>query len=142
MKSIKGMIAAVLSVALTISAAAQSSSFDGNWWVIMGAQDYANPNNQGLSHSFEFHFPAKVAHGVFHGERGNRGEPAFYELNGSIQPDGTALLPASGITGKQVHNQGLVPPGVAYSYTVKARFKGSQGTGNSIGAPHADVPSA
>jgi hypothetical protein len=133
--SMKGiMIAAVLSAALTISAAAQSSSFDGNWWVTMGAQDYANPNNRGLSHSFEFHFPATVAHGVFHGERGTRGEASFYELNGSIQPDGTALLSASGITGKQEHNQGLVPPGVPYSYTVKALFKGSQGTGNSIGA--------
>jgi hypothetical protein len=133
--SMKGiMIAAVLSAALTISAAAQSSSFDGNWWVTMGAQDYANPNNRGLSHAFEFHFPATVAHGVFHGERGTRGEPAFYELNGSIQPDGTALLSASGLTGKQEHNQGLVPPGVPYSYTVKALFKGNQGTGNSIGA--------
>jgi hypothetical protein len=134
LNSIKGMIVVVLSVALTISAAAQSSSFDGNWWVTMGAQDYANPNSRGLSHSFEFHFPATVAHGIFHGERGTRGEPAFYELNGSIQPDGTALLSASGITGKQEHNQGLVPPGVPYSYTVKALFKGSQGTGNSIGA--------
>jgi hypothetical protein len=135
MKGIKGMIAAVLSIALTSGGAAQSaSSFDGNWWVTMGAQDYANPNNRGLSHAFEFHFPATVAHGVFHGERGTRGEPAFYELNGPIQPDGTALLSASGITGKQEHNQGLVPPGVPYSYTVKALFKGSQGTGNSVGA--------
>ena len=131
-KSIKGTLAAVLSVALITSAAAQSS-FDGNWWVTMGAQDYANPNNRGLSHAFEFHFPATVAHGVFHGERGSRGEPAFYELNGSIQPDGTALLSASGITGKQEHNQGLVPPGVPYSYTEKALFKGSLGTGDNPG---------
>jgi hypothetical protein len=109
-KTIKGMIAAVLTVALATGAAAQSSSFDGNWWVTMGAQDYANPNNRGLSHAFEFHFPATVAHGVFHGERGSRGEPAFYELNGSIQPDGTALLSASGITGNKSTTRGSSLP--------------------------------
>jgi hypothetical protein len=85
-----------------------------------------NALRERIKHAFDFHFPATIAHGVFHGERGIRGEPAFYELNGSIQPDGTALLSASGITGKQEHNQGLVPPGVPYSYTVKALFKGSQ----------------
>jgi hypothetical protein len=53
---------------------------------------------------------------------------------GLSNPDGTALLSASGITGKQEHNLGLVTPGVPYSYTVKALFKGSLGTGDSIGA--------
>jgi hypothetical protein len=128
-------IAAGLLFASTLRAVAQSSTaFDGNWWVTMGAQDYNNPNKQGLSHAFEFHFPATVTHGVLHGERGTRGQPAFYELNGPIQSDGTALLSASGLTGKQEYNQGLVPPGTPYSYTVKVAFKGSSGTGNSIGA--------
>ncbi len=133
--TIAAAIAAVLLFALTPRVAAQSSTaFDGNWWVTMGAQDYDNPNNRGLSHAFEFHFPATITHGTLHGERGTRGEPAFYELNGLIQPDGTALLSASGITGKQEYNQGLVPPGTPYSYTVKVLFKGSRGTGNSVGA--------
>jgi hypothetical protein len=128
-------IAAVSLFALLHRAAAQSTTaFDGNWWVTMGAQDYNNPYNRGLSHAFEFHFPATVTHGVFHGERGTRGEQAFYELNGIIQPDGTALLSASGITRKQEYSQELVPPGTPYSYTVKALFKGPRGTGNSIGA--------
>ena len=139
MTGIKGLVVAAsvaaLIGALTPRAAAQSSTaFDGNWWVTMGAQDYNNPYKRGLSHAFEFHFPAVVTRGVFHGERGTRGEQAFYELNGIIQPDGTALLSASGITRKQEYSQELVPPGTPYSYTVKAVFKGSQGTGNSVGA--------
>ena len=124
-------IAAVSLFALLHRAAAQSTTaFDGNWWVTMGAQNYDNPYHRGLSHAFEFHFPATV----FHGERGTRGEQAFYELNGIIQPDGTALLSASGITRKQEYSQELVPPGTPYSYAVKATFKGSSGTGNSVGA--------
>jgi hypothetical protein len=130
-----GAIAAILLFALIPRAAAQSSTaFDGNWWVTMGAQDYRNPNNRGLSHAFEFHFPATVNHGVLHGVRGSQGQPGYYELNGLIQPDGTALLSASGLSGKQEYNQSLVPPGVPYSYTVKVLFKGSRGTGNSVGA--------
>jgi hypothetical protein len=71
----------------------------------MGAQNYNNPYNRGLSHAFEFHFPATVTHGVFHGERGTRGEQAFYELNGIIQPDGTpcyrrAVLPENKSTAR------------------------------------------
>ncbi len=128
-------VTAALICALTPRGVAQSSTaFDGNWWVTMGAQNYNNPYNRGLSHAFEFHFPAVVTHGVFHGERGTRGEQAFYELNGIIQPDGTALLSASGITRKQEYSQELVPPGTPYSYTVKAVFKGRSGTGNSVGA--------
>jgi uncharacterized protein YjlB len=100
----------------------------------MGAQDFKNPYNRGLSHAFEYHFPATVTHGNFHGERGTREAQGYYELNGVIQPDGTALLSASGITRKQEYSQGLVPPGTPYSYTVKALFKGNQGTGNSIGS--------
>jgi hypothetical protein len=123
-------IAAVLLFALLNRAAAQSTTaFDGNWWVTMGAQDYNNPYHRGLSHAFEFHFPATVTHGVFHGERGTRGEQGSYELSGTIQPDGTALLSASGITRKQEYSQELVPPGTPYSYVVKATFKGSTGTG-------------
>jgi hypothetical protein len=133
--TIAAAIAAVLLFALTPRAAAQlSTAFDGNWWVTMGAQDYNNPYNRGLSHAFEFHFPATVTHGSLHGERGTRGEQGFYELNGFIQPDGTALLSASGITRRQEYSQNLVPPGTPYSYTVKALFKGSRGTGNSVGA--------
>jgi hypothetical protein len=128
-------IAAVSLFALLHRATAQSTiTFDGNWWVTMGAQDYNNPYHRGLSHAFEFHFPATVTHGVFHGERGIRGEQAFYELNGIIQPDGTALLSASGITRKQEYSQELLPPGTPYSYAVKATFKGSSGTGSSVGA--------
>jgi hypothetical protein len=132
----KGTITVVLLLlALSLRAGAQqSTAFDGNWWVTMGAQDYNNPNSRGLSHAFEFHFPATVSHGILHGERGTRGAEAFYELNGYIQPDGAALLSASGITGKEQYNQGLVPPGTPYSYTVKVIFKGNRGTGNSVGA--------
>jgi len=136
---IKGlMVAAIAAVSffgvIHRSAAQSATAFDGNWWVTMGAQDYNNPDNRGLSHAFEFHFPATVTHGVFHGERGTRGAPAFYELNGVIQPDGAALLSASGITRKKEYSLELVPPGTPYSYTVKALFKGNRGTGNSIGA--------
>jgi hypothetical protein len=127
--------AAALLFALTHSVEGQTSTaFDGTWWVTMGAQNYQNPNNRGLSHAFEYHFPATVARGALHGERGTRGAPSFYELNGTIQPDGTALLSASGLTGKQEDSQGLVPPGTPYSYVVKAVFKGKRGTGNSVGA--------
>jgi hypothetical protein len=48
----------VLLFAFAPRAAAQSTAFDGNWWVTMGAQDFKNPYNRGLSHAFEYHFPA------------------------------------------------------------------------------------
>ena len=35
---------------------------------------------------------------------------------------------------KQEYSQELLPPGTPYSYAVKATFKGSSGTGSSVGA--------
>jgi hypothetical protein len=71
----------------------------------MGAQNYNNPYNRGLSHAFEFHFPATVTHGVFHGERAPEGSKPF------MNSTGLSSLTAHLVIGERYYPKTRVQPG-------------------------------
>lgn len=127
-----------------LKAAAQGpAKFDGSWEVTVDTKEYKNPDGT-TAKRWVINFPATVKNGVFHGERGTRGHPQFYELNGKIEADGTASLVVNEITGSQKYNfsAGTNPPagkGVGYSYQVAAKFEGQRGTGKSISDPRTRI---
>ena len=125
-----------LSGQLDLRAAGQGTAkFDGSWNVTVDTKAYKNPDGS-TAQPWVIHFPATVKNGVFHGEWGTRGKPSFYELNGQIDPDGTASLRVDEITGLQKFNfstTNKAPPGrgTGYSYQVAAHFDSQRGTGRS-----------
>ena len=123
---------AVLNLILVQPLRAASNAFDGSWAVTLYAPEYKDPTGV-VAHAFTFQFPAHVKDGVLHGEHGRRGQPAWLELDGKIDPDGSALLHANGITGQREYNIGHTEVGKPYAYDVKARFKEKQGTGERVG---------
>jgi hypothetical protein len=126
------MAFAVSSMLLAPQAKAASSAFDGTWAVTLYTPEYKDPTGV-VARAYTFQFPAQVKDGVLHGEHGTRGQPAWLELDGKIQADGSATLHANGITGQRDYNLGHIETGKPYKYDVNAHFKGRQGSGRRIG---------
>ena len=71
-----------------------------------------------------------MQNGVGHGETGVRGQAASLSLDGVIQPDGTGLLSARGMTGRNPDTTiGWLTPGTAYAFGMQVRFDGAHGAG-------------
>jgi len=127
-----------------LRAAAQGTTkFDGSWEVTIDAKAYKNADGT-TAQPWVIHFAAKVKNGVLHGEHGTRGQPAFYELNGKIEVEGTASLHLDEITGAQKYNfsnsqKGPAGKGVPYSYQVSAKFDGQHGNGKSTSDPRTRI---
>lgn len=117
--------ASILACLMAGTVAAQGhTSFDGTWSVILtctAAQDGAA--------GYTLRFAASVKGGLLHGETGVRGQAASLSLDGQIQPDGTALLSARGMTGNPDYTVGRLTPATPYSYHLQSRFAGAHGTG-------------
>jgi class 3 adenylate cyclase len=104
----------------TISSAA---SFDGTWTTVVSC-----PAAEGAG-SFTLLVDADVKAGVFSGEKGDKGKPGWYSLNGKVQPDGTVEIFARGIVPSSRLAAGNVPVGTPYGYPIAGRLEGAQGTG-------------
>ena len=111
-----------------------TTAFDGTWAVTVNFQAYKNPDGT-VAKAFVRRFGATVKNGVLHGQTGTKGQPNFYELNGTIAADGSANLLASGLTKNPEYTAMNVGPGKPFEYQVTARFKGRTGTGESVGDP-------
>jgi hypothetical protein len=111
---------------------AATTAFDGIWSVTVNAHDYNNPDGR-TTVGWIINFPAEVKNGILHGEYGTRGAPAWYELDGTIEANGTANLKTNGISKVPEHGEKHLRPGTPYHYLVTAQFHGRQGTGKSIG---------
>ena len=102
-----------------------ASPFDGAWAVTLVC-----PQAVDGAFGYTYRFGATVTDGVLHGENGTRGMPSWLALDGRIQPDGTALLSAEGLTGTPEYAVGRVPKMTSYRYRATARFSGTRGTGS------------
>ncbi len=102
----RSMSALILAATLASTAHAQDRNhpFDGTWLVILRC-DAARDGAAG----YTFNFLAAVKDGVLHGEYGVRGQASSLSLDGTIQPDGTALLFAHGLTGDPPTTSGASP---------------------------------
>jgi hypothetical protein len=99
------------------------ASVDGVWSTVVSCRAAGGA----LPYSYEF--LSSVKGGVLHGERGVAGAPGWLELDGRIQPDGSATLSARGIVGSARAAEGERPRGTPYRYQIEARFAGDSGSG-------------
>ncbi len=98
--------------------------FDGNW------QTKFTCPAKGDTEGYTWQFPGVVQNSNFRGEHGTAGEPGYLLLEGKIAADGSAKLSANGIVASRQYARGvLAHKGEDYSYSVKAQFSESAGTG-------------
>jgi hypothetical protein len=98
-------------------------TFDGGWLATMVCAT-APDGAQGFTREFV----VGVTEGVLHGQIGAKGMPDWFTLDGKIDPGGSAILTATGLTGDSKFSMGRARPGTPYSYIVTARFEGARGT--------------
>jgi hypothetical protein len=121
-----GMLPIVLCAASSARAEAAKGRFDGTWDTVLSC-----PNSNGaLGYSFEF--PAVVKHDVLHAEKGNKGEPGWLQIDGSIDADGSANLYASGLVGAAPFAVGQRPAGTQYGYHIDSKFGDTTGEGHRV----------
>ncbi len=121
-----GMLPIVFCAGSSACAEEAQGRFDGTWDAILSC-----PNSNGaLGYSFEF--PAIVKHGVLHAEKGNKGEPGWLQIDGSIDADGSANLYASGLVGAAPYAVGQRPAGTQYGYHIDSKFTDTTGAGHRV----------
>jgi len=115
-------------VLCSIAANSQDDSkrFDGTWDTTVSCS-----NTEGAL-GYSYQFPATVKDGVLHGEKGEKGKPGWFELNGKILPDGTMKLYAKGLVGAQEVAVGHRPRGSAFGYHVEGKFSEKEGNGKRV----------
>jgi hypothetical protein len=118
-------IAVVLAaVAIARDAPAQSAgSFDGKWTTVVSC-----PAAEGAG-SFTLLVDADVKGGVFTGEKGDKGKPGWYSLNGKVRSDGAVEIFARGIVASSRLAAGNVGVGTPYGYPIAGQLEGTKGTG-------------
>ena len=122
-----GFVLAVLILLGTSDAMAQSVAgerFDGKWLTKLTCP--AKGNTEG----YTLQFPSVIQNSDFRGERGTAGEPGYLLIEGKIKENGSAKLSATGIVSSRKYARGVFAhKGEDYSYSVKAQFKETEGTG-------------
>jgi TolB-like protein len=101
--------------------------FDGVWNVNIGCA------TEGQAHAYTYNFNANVKNGIFHGLYGKDGIAPCLTLDGKINPDGSSLIKAKGLTGNPAATLKNVNKGTPYSYNINAVFSDFKGTGTRIG---------
>jgi len=97
--------------------------FDGNWSTHLACEAH------GQMEGYKWEFPSVIKDNNFHGVHGEPGGPGYLLIEGTIADDGTAKLSAKGtVSHSQAHGI-FAMKGNNYSYTIKAEFTDSKGTG-------------
>ncbi|MGO9490699.1 MAG: hypothetical protein ACLPH3_15600 [Terracidiphilus sp.] len=105
------------------AADAPAGKFDGNWNTHMACEAH------GETPAYAWDFPSAIKAGVYHGQHSAQGEAGYLVIDGPIGNDGNAKLSAKG-TVTQSHAHGVFAmKGNNYSYTIKAQFTDTKGTG-------------
>ena len=124
----KSLASAAIATLLTTAAHAQgTNAFDGNWVVITVCEKAFDG-----AAAYKLRFLATVKNGVFHGENGVQGDAGYLTLDGTIAPDGNAMLRGQGLTADPLYNVGHAAPMMPFIYHVKSQFTASQGTGTRV----------
>jgi len=122
-----GFVLAVFILVGGRDAVAQSNAggpFDGNWRTTLTCPA------KGSTEGYTWEFPGVIQDSSFRGEHGAAGEPGYLLIEGKLTPDGKAKLSANGIVASRKYARGvLAHKGEEYSYTIKAEFKQTEGTG-------------
>jgi hypothetical protein len=114
-----------LFVAATLLAttSAQAASFDGEWTVTQACPDAKEAKG------YTIHYPATVKGAEIHGQFRKVGETPSMTLTGTIQPDGTAAITVTGLTGNPKYSLKNVATGSPVNFSVTGKFDDGKGTG-------------
>jgi hypothetical protein len=110
--------------AAAAGAAEPQGRFDGIWATSIACAPAAG------ALPYRYEFESTVKNGVLHGEHGIKDTPGWLELDGRILPDGTALLAAHGLVGKERAAIGERPRGTPYHYRIETKFSDNAATGH------------
>lgn len=113
-------------LALVSVCVADERSFDGAWDTTVSCENAAG------ALGYSFRFDSMVKGGVLHGEKGNKGKPGWFQLDGKIDSEGKARFYADGLVGASEVAVGHRPAGTSYGYHVDASFSGNSGTGKRV----------
>ena len=109
---------------LIIFCSVAGERFDGQWLTKLTCP--AKGNTEG----YTWQFPSAVQSNNFRGEHGTANEPGYLLIEGKIGEDGSAKLSANGIVASRKYSRGILShKGEEYSYSIKAQFKETEGTG-------------
>jgi hypothetical protein len=98
--------------------------FDGTWHTKLVCPPKGN------TEGYTWKFDSIIQNNNLRGERGTAGEPGYLLIEGKIAPDGHSKLSASGIVASRKYARGVFTgKGDDYSYSIKAQFKETEGTG-------------
>lgn len=100
--------------------------YDGTWDTVLSC-----PNANGAL-GFSYHFDSTVRDGLLHGEKGDKGQPGWFQLDGRIPDDGAASLYAEGLVGAAPFAVGQRPKGTQYGFHVASMFTDKSGTGSRV----------
>jgi hypothetical protein len=100
--------------------------FDGTWDTTVSCSNAAG------AMGYSFQFSSTVKGGELRGEKGDEGKPGWLQIQGNIQPDGTAKLYAKGLVGAQEFAVGHRPAGTPYGYHIEAKFSDKEGSGKRV----------
>jgi hypothetical protein len=109
-------------------------AFDGVWSVKMVCTQ-ASDGAKG----YTLNCPVRVTEGVLEGWSGVANAYGSHRLHGQIDPDGTAYLEVSGLTGPSEYNVGRVKSGTPFLYHVRAKFVRGRGAGSRIESRPCDL---
>ncbi|HEY1757312.1 MAG TPA: hypothetical protein VGG72_18205 [Bryobacteraceae bacterium] len=125
MRSSRVFAAIALTVLPAISRAGEP--FDGKWQTTLSCE----AARDALGYSFRF--ISEVKNGKLRGLYGTEGKPSSLLIEGTVSPDGTAKLYATGHTGSKEYVPGRdTPRGSEYNYNIDAHFKDKAGTGTRV----------
>jgi len=111
------------SVMLLPVASVAGGRFDGNWTTHLACEAH------GQMEGYKWEFPSEIKDNNFHGVHGEPGGPGYLVIEGKIADDGSAKLSAKGtVSHSQAHGI-FAMKGNNYSYTIKAEFTDTKGTG-------------
>jgi hypothetical protein len=116
----------VLMTACTARADDVVRKFDGTWDTILTC-----PNSNGAL-GFSYHFDSTVKDGTLHGEKGEKRQPGWFQLDGRIPNDGSSSLYAQGLVGAAPFAVGQRPKGTQYGFHVASLFTEQSGTGTRV----------
>jgi len=107
--------------------------FDGAWSATV------NCGGAGGARGYSIVLHGRTTNGAMVLTKGTPGQPDYMILQGHITGDGNAVLQANGLVGNPAYATNNATTGSQYSYAVRARFEGSRGTGERLGARSCDI---
>jgi len=105
--------------------AASAARFDGTW----DGKFFCPAHSDGTK-EYGFNFIAEIRNGVLRASHSSASNDFTFQLDGPIDPDGSAMLEARGTTGRPDTTLRQLKAGSPYKYDVATRFDDKRGKGD------------